>query len=204
MNWKYYNPFQNLFTYATVLFLLTGCMLLYFSNRESVFLYLNNQHTYFADVVLKYLTHIGDGLFMIAAAIFVFFIGKRKLALLLISAFLVSGLFVQVLKRVNEKPRPGLFFKNPLQVHKVDGEILKGNNSFPSGHTTTAFAMFSLLAFSTRKKDLQLLYFLSALLIGYSRIYLGQHFFEDVLAGAAIGFFTSFVLMWLFRNKEWE
>ena len=204
MNWKYNNPLQNVFTYATLLLLITGCILLYFINRESVFLYLNNQHTYLGDLIFKYFTHAGDGLFMIAAAIFVFFIGKRKLALLLVLSFLVTGLFVQGLKRVNEKPRPGLFFKNPMQVHKVDGEILKGNNSFPSGHTTTAFAMFSLLAFTTRKKELQLLYFLTALVIGYSRIYLGQHFFEDVLAGAALGFFTSFVLMWLFRNKEWE
>lgn len=204
MNWKYYNPLQNLFTYATVFLLITGCFLLYFLNRESVFLYLNNQHTYVGDVLFKYLTHAGDGLFMIAAAVFVFIIGKRKLALLLILSFLLTGLFVQVLKRVDEKPRPGLFFKDQLQVHKVDGEILKGKNSFPSGHTTTAFAMFSLFAFATRKKELQLLYFLSALFIGYSRIYLGQHFFEDVLAGAALGFFTSIVLMWLFRNKEWE
>lgn len=204
MNWKYNNPLQNLFTYATVFLLITGCFLLYFINRESVFLYLNNQHTHIGDLLFKYFTHVGDGLFMIAASVFVFFIGKRKLALLLILSFLVSGLFVQVLKRVNEKPRPGLFFKNPLQVHKVDGEILKGKNSFPSGHTTTAFAMFSLFSFAARKKELQLLYFLSALFIGYSRIYLGQHFFEDVLAGAALGFFISFVLTWLFRKKEWE
>lgn len=204
MNWKYNNPLQNIFTYVTILLLVTGCIVLYFLNRESVFLFLNNQHSNIGDVVLKYLTYVGDGLFMIAAAVFVFFIGKRKLALLLVLSFLATGLFVQVLKRVNEKPRPGLYFKNPLQVHKVDGEILKGNNSFPSGHSTTAFAMFSLFAFATRKKELQLLYFLSALFIGYSRIYLGQHFFEDVLAGAAIGFFTSYALMWLFRNKEWE
>jgi membrane-associated phospholipid phosphatase len=204
MNWKYNNPLQNLFSYATLLLLATGCILLYFLNRENIFLYLNNQHTYVGDLIFKYFTHAGDGLVMIAAAVFVFFIGKRKLAFLLILSFLVTGLFVQVLKRVNEKPRPGLFFKNPMQVHKVDGEILKGKNSFPSGHTTTAFAMFSLLAFTTRKKELQLLYFLTALVIGYSRIYLGQHFFEDVLAGAALGFFTSLMLMWLFRKKEWE
>lgn len=204
MNWKYNHPLRNLFTYATILLLIAGCCALLCWNKEQGFLFLNNRHTDVADLLLKYLTHVGDGLFMVVTGVIIFLVGKRKLGVLLVLSFLLSGLLVQVVKRVEERPRPGLYFKKPQLIHRVDDYLLKGKNSFPSGHTTTAFAMFSLFAFAVRNKGLQLLFFAAAVIIGYSRIYLGQHFTEDVLAGAALGFLTSFFLAWLFRKKEWE
>jgi membrane-associated phospholipid phosphatase len=141
---------------------------------------------------------------MALLGVIIFLFGQRKLGGLLVIAFAVSGLLAQGLKRVQENPRPGLYFSKPGMVHNVDGEMMKGKNSFPSGHTTTAFAMFGLLAFATRSKGLQLLYFVAACTVGYSRIYLGQHFTADVLAGAVLGFLTSYFLFWLLRNKDWD
>ena len=204
MNWKYNHPTRNLFTYATILFLLLGTAALFYWNKEQVFLWLNHQHTYTADVILKYFTYIGDGIFMLGLGLLLLLLRMRKLGVLMLLSFLLSGLLAQSIKRIEERPRPGLHFQNPDIIHRVDDVLLKGKNSFPSGHTTTAFATFSLLAFATRNKFVQFLYFAIAVTIGYSRIYLGQHFAEDVLMGAAVGFLSSFFLSWLLRKKDWD
>ena len=204
MNWKYNHPTRNLFTYATILFLLLGAAALFYWNKEQVFLWLNHQHTYTADVILKYFTYIGDGIFMLGLGLLLLLFRMRKLGVLMLLSFLLSGLLAQSIKRIEERPRPGLHFQNPDIIHRVDDVLLKGKNSFPSGHTTTAFATFSLLAFASRNKFVQFLYFAIAVTIGYSRIYLGQHFAEDVLMGAAIGFLSSYFLTWLLRKKEWD
>lgn len=204
MNWKYNHPVRNLFTYATLLLLLLGVAALFYWNKEQIFLALNNRHTDVADVILKYFSDIGDGIFMAALGVILFLVGKRKLGLLLVLSFLLSGLLAQSIKRIEQRPRPGAYFKQPERIHRVDDKLLKGNNSFPSGHTTTAFATFSLLAFATRNKVVQLFFFAIALLVGYSRIYVGAHFAEDVLAGAALGFISSYFLCWLLRKKEWD
>ena len=204
MNWKYNHPTRNLFTYATILFLLLGTAALFYWNKEQVFLWLNHQHTYTADVILKYFTYIGDGIFMLGLGLLLLIFRFRKLGVLMLLSFLLSGLLAQSIKRIEARPRPGLHFQNPDIIHRVDDVLLKGKNSFPSGHTTTAFATFSLLAFATRNKFVQFLYFAIAVTIGYSRIYLGQHFAEDVLMGAAVGFLSSYFLTWLLRKKEWD
>lgn len=204
MNWKYNHPLRNIFTYAVLILLLTGIVVLMYWGKERVFLKLNHQHSDLSDFLLDYFTYVGEGLFMVLLGVVLFFFKKRKLGILLVLGFAFSGLLAQGLKRVYEEPRPGLYFQQKEMVHNVDGDLLMGKNSFPSGHTTTAFAMFTLLAFATRSKGLQFLYFAAACTVGYSRIYLGQHFTADVLAGAAIGFLTSYFLFWLFRNKDWD
>jgi membrane-associated phospholipid phosphatase len=204
MNWKYQHPSRNFFSWAVLLFLLGGAVLLLLVSKETLFWKLNQLHSYPADLALKYITHVGDGLLMIGVAVVALGLGYRKLGILLILTFLLSGLLAQGLKRLKPEPRPGAYLAQIDAIHKVDGKLLKGKNSFPSGHTTTAFAMFALLAFATRSLGLQIIYFLAAVAVGYSRIYLGQHFFADVWAGALLGFASAVVMFWLFRNKEFD
>lgn len=202
MNWKYHHPSRNFFSWAVLLFLLAGAVVLLLVPKDTLFWILNRQHSYAADFAFKYLTHVGDGLVMLAVGAVALGLGYRKLGILLILSFVLSGLLAQGIKRLKPQPRPGAYFAQVDAIHKVDGKLLKGNNSFPSGHTTTAFAMFALLAFASGSFALQISYFLLALLVGYSRIYLGQHFFADVWAGALLGFVSSVLLLWLFRNKD--
>ena len=67
------------------------------------------------------------------------------------------------------------------------GEHINLLHSFPSGHTITAFAFFMALTFFTKNRLWQVLCFVLALLVGFSRIYLQQHFAIDVLVGSLVG-----------------
>ncbi len=201
VNWKYNHPGRNVFTWGTIFIAISGVLLLFLFSKENLFWSLNQRHSFFGDLFFRYFTHIGDGLFMLAGGVVILGLGKRKLGIMILIAFVVSGLIAQGIKKIKPEPRPGKYFTQIDQIHKVQDQPLTGNNSFPSGHTTTAFSFFALLAFKTQNRGLQGLYFLCAVVVGYSRIYLGQHFFKDVYAGALIGFLTSLSVLWSLRNK---
>jgi membrane-associated phospholipid phosphatase len=74
------------------------------------------------------------------------------------------------------------------KVKFVEGvEIFQGATSFPSGHTMSSFAIYGLAAFLFENPNLKIIFALIAVLIGVSRVYLIEHFPEDVLLGAILG-----------------
>lgn len=92
--------------------------------------------------------------------------------------FAASLLFAFVFSNLIFKP---LFSRQ----RPTNNSICPKDYSLPSGHATLSFAAASALAFFDRKR--RLYYYSFATLIAYSRIYLGCHFFFDVLAGAVLG-----------------
>lgn len=109
---------------------------------------------------------------------------------------IVVTLVTQILKRLFAHPRPALFFESnglSQKVIPVDGEILNvGFNSFPSGHTAAAFALFIFVALVYRgNKWISISCIVLATLGGISRIYLFQHFLKDVVFGAFIGILSA-------------
>ncbi len=98
------------------------------------------------------------------------------------------------------EPRPAKVFEGEV-LHFVEGVHLNYVNSFPSGHTATAFALFLFLASLTKNKGLQLFYAIIACLVGYSRTYLSQHFVVDITFGAILGILSYFLSVALFQNS---
>jgi membrane-associated phospholipid phosphatase len=84
-----------------------------------------------------------------------------------------------------------VFFKPEEYQHFIDGVSIANYESFPSGHTTSAFALAFILAHSTNKISIQIILLIFAITTGYSRMYLGQHFLTDVLFGSLLGTFIS-------------
>ncbi|NJK86360.1 MAG: phosphatase PAP2 family protein [Bacteroidales bacterium] len=75
--------------------------------------------------------------------------------------------------------------------------------SFPSGHATSAFALFFCLAVLVHQNSMKLLFFMSALLISFSRVYLSQHFLLDVYVGSFIGLIISILFCkWIYLSEN--
>lgn len=122
-------------------------------------------------------------------------------------SFLFSGIVVQGIKNFVFAPRPRLFFEQGQYLHFLDGVSMANYASFPSGHTATVFALATVYAIYTHSKLKQLFYLWLAVLVGYSRIYLAQHFLLDVIIGAIIGTATAWLVCYIqyqyqFGNKK--
>jgi undecaprenyl-diphosphatase len=110
---------------------------------------------------------------------------------------LAAGVVSTVLKESFDRTRPGNsgIGVEPLVATPPDP-------SFPSGHTLTAFAAAAVVAsFHPR---LRWPLFALAGLVGLSRIYLGVHFWLDVLAGAALGVIIGLGAAWVARKAAWR
>lgn len=66
-------------------------------------------------------------------------------------------------------------------------------HSFPSGHTSTAFTLALLLASIVKRNVWVFVFPLIAFFVGYSRVYLAQHFVTDVLAGIFVGIVSAYL-----------
>jgi membrane-associated phospholipid phosphatase len=97
-------------------------------------------------------------------------------ATLLVSAGITVGLKYSV-----RRPRPFVTYPEIEKMTKA------GSESFPSGHTSTAFATATSLSLAFPKWYVIAPSYLWACSVGYSRMHLGVHYPSDVLAGAVVG-----------------
>ena len=172
--------------------------------RVSTHLLFNAFHTSFFDLTMPYITFIGDAVVFIAANVFVLR-RDRKFGWRMAVAGLLTGAIVMTLKQ-------GVFpgFNRPSLVmvgynlHLIDGVDLYRHNSFPSGHSSMAFSLVTSLSLWLRKEFWVITALFIGLLAAYSRVYLSQHFFEDIVAGAWLGFTVSFAtfVFWEFLSQR--
>jgi membrane-associated phospholipid phosphatase len=110
--------------------------------------------------------------------------------LLSAESFLITGAFVQVLKRSTGRARP-------YTGHNHDtwsGPSISGNNnnlSFPSGDASSAFAIASVVASEYDNIIVPPLVYTVAMAIGLERVYNNAHWPSDVFIGSVIGYFTG-------------
>lgn len=146
------------------------------------------------DLFFSSVTHLADGLVpTILALILLFAVNVRAFLLVGMSCGL-SAIIVQALKRVFAYDRPFMFKEQLGDMHWVEGLQLHHHLSFPSGHATAAFSMCFALAVLIDQRMWSLILALVASILAYSRVYLSQHFTEDILAGAALGTITAYLV----------
>jgi membrane-associated phospholipid phosphatase len=165
--------------------------------------WLNGFHNFLLDSFFSWITLIGDGVFAVLISL-LFFIYDKKKGLFILSTFLVSSLLAQLLKNFvfDDFMRPFYYIQSgSIQVPTIEGVKMHSSNSFPSGHTTTIFALTTMISFFYQSKKIGFFLLLIAVLVGYSRIYLSQHFLEDTLAGSIIGLVTSAIIFKSFQKK---
>lgn len=182
---------------------ISGISLAVFSSR-TIFFGLNSIHTLYLDTFFQNYTLLGDGVFSIAIFLILLLAERSALAMQVITAYLFSGIVSQILKRAFHAPRPHSIISNAEYPHFIEGITNTGMTSFPSGHTTSVFALATILALNTTDKRFSIIYLVTAIITGYSRIYLGQHFLADVTAGALIGTFSGLLVYWYLRQVKIE
>ena len=157
------------------------------------------------DLFFKYITELGGFVpFVIIAGLLFYKVGD---ALFLLMAELFTAALVFPIKQWVSAPRPSLFFHTNFPdviLHQVDGVTLHQIYSFPSGHTATVFSLMLALTLIFHKKSwLAVCFFVLAVFTAYSRIYLSQHFAEDVLLGSFIGVVMTLVAYALYQRKSY-
>lgn len=90
------------------------------------------------------------------------------------------------LKNIIARPRPKI--EIPTAIVPFD---FYQSFSFPSGHATIAFAAAYILGREHKKS--KWLYYSLAMLISFSRIYLGKHYPSDVIAGTFLGLLIGYL-----------
>ena len=181
--------------YVYYLFLVIGIFVLILCNKGDFLLWLNAHHNPGSDFFFKYWTHLGDGLVFAFLGI-LFIMTSYYNTIVLIFAVISQTIIVQGLKRFvfDDVVRPKLFFEDFDAIYQVPGVEIHASNSFPSGHTATAFTVAVLLSLLIKNKYWTSLLMALAILVGLSRVYLLQHFFIDIYFGSLIGFFNVLII----------
>lgn len=200
------NKFPFFFTWGFLVIAMGALILLY--PKPGSFMLLNSFHSKGLDYLFLLLTPLGDGRFVIILVLVLFFLRQRAMSLLILGSFLISGLVAQLIKAVVAVPRPAMYFQlNAIAYDDfLPGVTLHNFHSFPSGHTATAFAVAASVAFLIKNKNAGFLTAIFAFLIAYSRVYLGQHFPEDIEAGMFLGTLGAVFCLKVFGSYffKWE
>jgi membrane-associated phospholipid phosphatase len=175
------------------------CISIFYSKGDG-FILMNPYHSNLLNKFFIHYTSAGDGFFIISLAAVLFFLKNKYLSLMIVSSYLLSGIFAQLLKFFISEARPAYFLEKTNYPYFIENVTLHNFHSFPSGHTTSAFALAAVLSFSVKNKKVSIIFLIMAALVGYSRIYLGQHFIHDVLAGSIIGLLCS-IFCWIYFEK---
>ena len=189
----------------SVYLLCVVCLLvvLAISDKTTIHLTINRYHSRFADWFFKIATNLGDGIFVVAISLTIALFWKIKHGLYSLSVYLFSGIFVQIMKRLvwPSAVRPISFFEEG-SLHLVEGIKMHHYHSFPSGHSASAFGLFFALIFIVNKSWQKWLFFMLSVVTGYSRLYLSQHFLEDVIIGSFIGVTSALFMLSLFNKTS--
>ena len=190
------------FLTISALFILTGIILVFITDKYELHMAINAQTGGTADDFFAFYTHIGDGIVVpIIIVLACVVIRKNFLPNLVlgITTFALSGLIAQFFKRIvfPDVLRPSKVLEGQLRL--IDGVDLHSAYSFPSGHSTVSFAMFIFLAFLFRKfRWAQGVCGILAVLAAYSRVHISQHFVEDIVAGSFLGVACFFLFRWVY------
>ncbi|HXL35909.1 MAG TPA: phosphatase PAP2 family protein [Ktedonobacteraceae bacterium] len=138
------------------------------------------------------------GLVALAAILF-WILDLRLEAILIVVVYATSGILNGLIKLIVARPRPSASLVEIIQA--------SSGNSFPSGHVMSYVAFwgllfsFSIILFRGKHWWRTALLIISALfvvLVGPSRIYLGDHWASDVLGAYFIGFIWLAMSLWLY------
>lgn len=149
---------------------------------------------------MKFITFFASTKFITSIVIILFIISLFKGKLPLIVNWIILGemLINNIIKVIIKRDRPTLI-----------NLVTETTYSFPSGHTMIAVVLYGLLIYLCNKSNINkkfkiiftVLFTILIILIMMSRIYLGAHFFSDVIAGACLAMCYLLLMISIFERR---
>ena len=180
------------FTIPVLVFFNAGLLLAFFVPYGDEILYLNGLRHEPFNTAFRLITKLGEVYaFLIAGVALLFW--RFRFALLIAITGLIILPTTYIFKEHFSADRPITFFQEKgmrQSVVTVPGvDLNTGQTSFPSGHTTAAFGLYSILALIAGSRRLRwgIVFAGLAILVAVSRVFLVQHFLADIMAGATLG-----------------
>ncbi len=182
------------FLFLFLFFWLISVILLIFTDKDDVELFINSVSVPSLDKLFYGITFLGHGVF--ATIILILLLLKNYyhslylfFTLLLVAFF--SNLFKRIIFFQHQRPMWNFYYDDLQRV--ISDAPVNYLRSFPSGHTMTVFAVAFILSVIFNKRIYTYILFFIAVIVCISRIYLLQHYFADVVWGSIIGISSAYL-----------
>jgi membrane-associated phospholipid phosphatase len=178
---------QSRFFLTSFILLLSGWVAVGLGLNDSASNWIHHFCNHTTDNFFIHFSWLAEWLLIILAILTGFYFNPKR-GLVFGIGFGIQSIFVAIVKTWFNAPRPieAKFF----QLRHIENLEIHHWQSFPSGHTAVAFFCMGLIAISIKNLQNSTVWGITCALfaagIGYSRIYLGQHFLFDVCAGGTI------------------
>ncbi|WP_297520712.1 phosphatase PAP2 family protein [uncultured Clostridium sp.] len=152
-------------------------------------------HNPILNFIMIFFTKIGDlgAIWLLIGFIFFFFKKLRKVGILIYLSQLLNIIVITILKDLIQRPRPFLTLTN---LHPLIS--LPTSYSFPSGHASSAFAGALIIAYMLKKWAIPA--YITAILIAFSRVYVGVHYPSDIIIGSILGTISSVIIIVFYKK----
>lgn len=202
---KQYQHFKMASIFSISLAVLVAVFIGFYGKNDS-FLIINKYNSSYFDYFFQYYTYLGDGIIWVPLFVYTLLF-KKEFFVAILASLIICTILTHFLKRVvfPDELRPiGVLMD---KVHVIKNFKVHRMHSFPSGHTSTAFTLALLLAYIVHKNFWTFFFPTVAFFVGYSRVYLAQHFVTDVFAGMLVGIISAYLSLLVYqyfikRKKE--
>ena len=195
---------KNYFILFSIVFVISTIIVFLIQKGDAI-VWANSLHNYVTNKLFKYWTMGGEYQAFLIVIVILLFV-KVRYALYVPFVGGLTAILSFATKFLFAHDRPFRYFSELglfEALKKVEGlHIVQASNSFPSGHTMAGFALFTYLAFCIKPDWAKLLCLIVAIGVGFSRIYLIQHFLEDVILGALLGVLIAVVMYYV--QESWR